>query len=162
MEGGAHRVDGHAGVVPPAEGAEIARPVIFHPAAQGEAGIGLVLAQAHKRVALVVLEKDVVAGLVVLDEGVFQHQRLKFRGDEDGVETIHLRYHGPGFGVVGRTALEILGDPVFQFFCLAYVDDLTGFVHHQIDAGGQWQIVGLLPQLVACHGAPPSAVFSPV
>ena len=70
-----------------------------------------------------------------LDEGVFQHQRLKFAGNEDRIEMIYLTDHLPGLDTVGRAVLKILAHPVFQFFRLAHIDDLPGLVHHQIDAG---------------------------
>ena len=149
-QGGQHRVQGLPGLEPAAEGAEVPGGVLGHLVHQGEAGIRLP-GQADKGVALVVLQQDVVAGHVPLDEGVLQHQGLELAGDEDGVKVVHLGHHVPGLGGVGGAVLKILAHPVFQLLGLAHVDDLAGLVHHQIDAGGQGQVIGLLPQLFPCH-----------
>ena len=159
MQGAAHRLDGQPGLPPAAEGAEIFRAVVRRFSHQGEAGVGRAGIQPHKGIALVVLQQDVVPGHVALDERVFQDQGLELRGDENGVEMVHLGHHGPGLFVVGGGVLEILADAVFQLFGLAHIDHLTGFVHHQIDPRGQRQIVGLLPQLILGHGDPPFRVF---
>ena len=92
---------------------------------------------------------------VLLDERVFQDQRLELRRDENGVEVVHLRHHGSGFLIVGGGVLKVLTYPVFQLLGLAYIDDLAGFVHHQINPRQQGQVVGFFPQLLLGHGAPP-------
>ena len=77
-QGGAQGVHDSLGGVAAGVGAEIACPILRRPVGQGEAGV-LLPGQADVGVALVVLEQDVVPGLVALDEGVFQNQRLKLR-----------------------------------------------------------------------------------
>ena len=136
--------------MPPAEGAEVPGPVLGDAVGEGEAGVGLVR-EADEGVALVVLQEDVVAGHVPLDEGVLQHQGLELALDEDGVEVVHLGHHGPGLLRVGRGLLEVLAHPVAELLGLAHVDDLTGLIHHQVDPRLQRQGVGLLPQFRACH-----------
>ena len=148
----AHGVQGLTGLKPAAEGAEILRSVVGVLVHHGEAGIGAP-GQPDKGVALVVLQQDVVAGHMPLDEGVFQHQGLKLAGDENGVEPVHLGHHLPGLDRVSGAVLEILAHPVFQFFRLAHINDPAGLVHHQIDAGSQGQVIGLFPQFVLGHGA---------
>ena len=125
----AYGIDGHAGLTSPAEGAEVPGTVVGHFAHQREAGIGP-LSQPDEGIALIVLQQDVVPGLMVLDEGVLQDQRLELSAHEDGVEVIHLGHHGLCLLVVTGVFLEVLADPVFQFFRLAHVDDLAGLVHH--------------------------------
>ena len=49
---------------------------------------------------------------------------------------------------VGSALLKILAHPVFQLFGLAHIDDLAGFIHHQINAGQQRQVVGFCTQFV--------------
>ena len=149
-QGGQHRVQGLPGLEPAAEGAEVPGGVLGHPVHHGEPGICL-LGQADEGIPLVVLQQDVVARHMPLDEGVLQHQGLELAGDEDGVKVVHLGHHVPGLGGVGGAVLKILAHPVFQLLGLAHVDDLAGLVHHQIDAGGQGQVIGLLPQLFPCH-----------
>ena len=126
--------------------------VVFGAGYEGEAGIGHTLLQTDEGIALVVLQKNVIAGLMALDKGVFQHQRLKFRAYENGVKPIHLRDHHPRFGVVGRAALEILADAVFQFFRLAHIDHKTRLVHHQVDTGHKRKGIGFFQQLLSVHG----------
>ena len=155
-QGHTHRVQGLAGLEPTAEGPKVPGGVIGHLVHQGEAGVCL-FGQADEGVPLVVLQQDVVAGHVPLDKGVLQHQGLELAGDEDGVEAVHLRHHVPRLGGVGGAVLEILAHPVFQLLGLAHVDDPACFVHHQIDARRQWQVVGLLPQLFLCHARRPLA-----
>ena len=53
---------------------------------------------------------------------------------------------------VGGGVLEILADPVFQFFGLAHIDDLLGLVPHDIHAGSIGQRQGLFFQFFKCHG----------
>ena len=134
-EGRADRVDRRARFVAPAEGAEIARAVGRRAVDERKPRVRPP-AQAHEGIALVVLEQDVVVRHVLLDERVFQDQRLELTGDEDRVEMVHLRDHAPRLLVVGGVIfLEILADAVLELLRLAHVDDLSGPVHHQIDAG---------------------------
>ena len=150
-QGQPQRVDDALGGAPAAIRPKIARPVLRRAVGQREFGVILFHRQADIRIALVVLQQDVVAGHVPLDKGVLQHQCLELAGDEDGVEAVHLRHHVPRLGGVGGAVLEILAHPVFQLLGLAHVDDPACFIHHQIDARRQWQVVGLLPQLFLCH-----------
>ena len=151
----AHRLDGKACLPAAAEGAEVPGAVLLRLSRQSEPGVGGPGVQPDEGVSLVVLQQDVVPGLVALDEGVFQDQRLKLRRDENGVEVVHLRHHGSGFLIVGGGVLKVLAYPVFQLLGLAYIDDLAGFVHHQIDPRQQGQVVGFFPQFLLGHGAPP-------
>ena len=145
-------VQGGAGLHAPAVGTEIFGAVLGGAADQGEFGVGLP-AQPHQRIALVVLEQNVIAGHVLLDEGVFQDQGLEFAAHQDGVEGVHLPHHGVGLQIVAPPGLEILADPVFQLLGLAHIDDCARLVVHQVHAGGQGQAVGFFQQLVFCHDA---------
>ena len=69
----ARRVSRHA------EGAEVPGAVLLRLSRQSEPGVGGSGVQPDEGISLVVLEQDVVPGLVALDEGVFQDQRLKLR-----------------------------------------------------------------------------------
>ena len=160
LQRGAQRLQGGSGLVPAAERAEVAGAVLLGFVHQREPGIGRLVVQPHEGIALVVLQKNIVPGLMPFDQGVFQDQRLKFRADHDGVEVIHLRDHHPGLLVVPAAGLEVLADAVFQLLGLAYIDDQPGLVHHDIHAGGQGQTVRLLQQFLFCHGhCPPFRVF---
>ena len=163
-QGGAHRVDGLPRLAAAAEGAEVAGAVLRGPCHQREAGVVGLFVQPDEGVALVVLQQNVVAGHVPLDKGVLQNESLKLGADDDGVEPVHLGHHAAGLVVVGGGVLKVLAHPIFQFYGLAHVDDLPRFVHHQIDAGQQRQLIGLGPQLILRHGGTSfsGAVFSSV
>ncbi len=115
-------------------GPEVAGPVPPHFPHQGELGEIFVDAEFEAEVGLVVLQVDVVAGLVLLDEGVFQDQGFFFRVRE---ERLHLAHFGheetkrgppvPGFPEIGP-------DPVAEVLGLADVDDRPGRVFHQVHA----------------------------
>ena len=137
--------------MPAAEGTVVFRAVVGGAVHQGKAGI-VAAVQPHEGIALVVLQQNVVAGLMALDEGVLQHQGLELRPDDNGVEPVHMGHHHLRFLVVAGGVLKILADAVFQFFGLAHIDDLAGLVHHQIDAGQQGQVVGLGAELITGHG----------
>ena len=132
-QGGAQGVDDGLGVFPTGVGTEIPGPVLRHLAGQGEAGVGLV-GQADIGIALVVLEQDVIPGLVPLDEGALQHQGLELAVGDDDVEVVDLADHGPGLFRVGSGVLKILGHPVFQGLGLAHIDYGVLGVLHDINA----------------------------
>ena len=73
-------------------------------------------------------------------------------GKERPCLNFHMGHHHLRFLVVAGGVLKVLADAVFQFFGLAHIDDLSGFVHHQIDAGQQGQVVGLGAELITGHG----------
>ena len=99
LERGAHRVDRAARLVSPAERAEVARAVVRGLVDHRKARIAPLL-QAHKGIALVVLEQDIVARHMLLDERILQDQRLKLRGDEDRIKVVHLGHHAPRLFIV--------------------------------------------------------------
>ena len=84
-----HGVQRLSGLKAAAEGAEIPRPVIRRAAHHGKAGI-FFPRQADEGIALIIFQQDVIAGHMALDEGIFQHQRLKLAGDENRVEAVDL------------------------------------------------------------------------
>ena len=87
-------------------------------------------------------QKDVVPGLVALDEGVLQHQGLKLAVGDDDVKMVDLGHHGPGLLRVGGQVGKILAHPVFQGLGLAHVDDLALGVLHDVYARLERQAVG--------------------
>ena len=136
------RGDDVAGLAPAAEGAEVARPVLPRAALDRERGVLLPHVKADEGIALVVLEEDVVVGLVPLDEGVFEHEGLKLAPRDDDVEVPHLVHHGGDLRQV--LAVEIARDAVFELLGLADVDDLIVLVKHDVHARQQRQAVCLV------------------
>ena len=155
LQGGGDGVQGGAGLIAPAVGAEVPGPVRRRAADHGEAGVGLP-GQPDEGVALVVLEEDVVAGHVLLDEGVLQHQGLELCADDDGLKIVHLPHHGLGLEVVAPVLLKVLAHPVFQLLGLAHVDHAAVLPVHQVHPRGQGQAVGLFQQFRLGHLASPS------
>ena len=123
----------------PTEGAEILRPIPSGLADHGKAWIFFLLIQTDKGIALIILQKDIIAGLMALDKGVFQDEGLKLRAHHNGVELLHLGHHEPRLFIVPRGRLEILAHAVTELLRLAHIDDQSRLVHHEIDAGGQGQ-----------------------
>ena len=116
-----------------AVGAEITRAVLRRLVGEGEGRIFRAQIEPDKGIALVVLEEDVIVRLVELDEGVFQHKRLKLGIDHDDVEIRHMVDHRGDLRQV--LAAEIARDAVFERLGLADIDDGAGFIEHEIDAG---------------------------
>ena len=134
-----HGVERLPRLMSPTKGAEILRPILSGLADHGKAGIFLLPIQADEGIALIILQEDIIAGLMALDEGVFQDEGLKLRAHHNGVELLHLRHHEPRLFIVPRGGLEILAHAVAQLLRLAHIDDQSRLVHHEIDTWGQGQ-----------------------
>ncbi len=97
---------------------------------------GMSSADQDVRKALVVAQRDVVAGLQLLDEIGLEQQRLgvQFGGDEH--HRAGLRHHA---GDAGRLALgrHIGGDPLLDRARLADIEHLALRPDHAIDAGAE-------------------------
>ena len=117
-----------------AEGAEIARAVLGLPVDKAHPRILALHVHAHKGIALIVLEEDVILRLVPLYKRVFQHQRFKLASGDNDVEIAHLFHHRGDLRQV--LAVEIAADAVFQLLRLADVYDLVMLVEHDVHA---WQ-----------------------
>ena len=122
------------GNAPAAIGPIVARAVIRYFAYQSDPGIFLFHIQSEVRIPLVILEKDIVLWQVAFDQRAFQNKGFKFTGCDNNIKMMDFRHHHLRLRRVGCCILKILTDPVFQFFCLAHIDDLIVFVPHDIDA----------------------------
>ena len=142
-QGGFQGVNDALGTVPAGVGTEVPGPVLRRLGGQREPGVRL-LGQADVGVALSVLKKDVVPGLVPLDEGALQYQGLELAVGDDDVEVVDLRDHSPGLLRVGGGVLKILAHPVFQRLGLAHIDYGALGVLHDVDARLQREAAGLL------------------
>ncbi len=96
------------------------------------------------RVLLVVLEHDVVARLVLLDEVRFEHERLDLGVGDDEFEVAYAADEFARLRVVAAPRLEIGAHAVAEVLRLADVDDLPRLVLVQIDAGRRGQILKFL------------------
>ena len=115
-------------------GPEVKGAIVLDPARVQDSGINLVDRQLQVEVVLVVLQADVEAGAVVLDEVAFEDQRLDLVRALDELEVEDALDHlldSSRLGVAGR---EVLPKPVAQAQGFADIDDLRLGVSKQVNA----------------------------
>ncbi len=88
----------------------------------------------YGRIGLVVLQQDVVAGLVLLDEVVFEQQRIFVGRHHDVVDVLNLGHQYFCLPPV-HAFHEIGGDAALQIFGLADVDDVFVLVEILVAPG---------------------------
>ncbi|MCU0243960.1 MAG: hypothetical protein MUE80_04290 [Acidobacteria bacterium] len=144
------QVDGGAGSSGRAERTEVARAVGLDLAAEVDPGPGLADRELDVGEALVVLEAEVEAGLVLLDVVVLEEGRFLLGARQDVVDVGRLAEDAAdlevGFGQ------EVGADPVAQGAGLADVDDLARGALEEVDAGLGRQFGGPFLQLPARRG----------
>ena len=150
QKGLTQQADGHIGGAPAAVGAEIQRAVLLPAAGQRQAG-KLLPADPDKGIALVILQQDVVLGLVFFDQGVFQQQGVQLGVGENGLKMVDIGHHPPGLQGVRSQIGKILAHPVAERLGLAHIDDCAVAVVHEINAGQLGQPVGFFFQFFKCH-----------
>ena len=104
----------------------------------GDEDLGVAIADGELDVGIgfVVAEKDVKAGLALLDEIVFKRERFAFVVDDDVVEVDGLAHEGAGFAVVGLIGNQEIGaDAGAQVFGFADVDDFAFGIFVEVAAG---------------------------
>ena len=95
----------------------------------------LVQCDADIRVALVVTEQNVVAGLVALDEIGLEQQRLGLASNDGVLEVGDVRDHRRDLGDRDRPAAEIALQSVAEFLRLADINNSPAAIFHKIDSG---------------------------
>lgn len=88
----------------------------------------------QRKKGLVVLQVQIVTGLVLLDQGVLQQQRLFFSVGHSKFNVSDPRHQEANLRTSIRTA-EIIADPLAQVAPLADIQDCPGIIPHQVDAG---------------------------
>ena len=87
-------------------------------------------------IGLGVLQEDVVAGFVLLDEVVFQQEGIGFTVHH-GIRGIgNFRHQDAGFRVQTLRRHKILRHPLVKVFRLSYIDNLSLGVIVSVDTGG--------------------------
>ena len=119
-------------------GAEIAGAVAHQLPGQEDLG-ELVGGHAYPGVGLGVLEQDVVAGFVLLDQIVLEQQGVSLGVDDRILHVGYLRHQHPGLGREPGGVGEILGDPLVEVLGLAYINDRSLGVVITVDSGGMRQ-----------------------
>ena len=112
---------------------EIGRAVALHPPGEGQSRIGRPLVELEQNVVLVVLEHDIIARPVFLDQARFEEQGLFFRGRKQHFHGLDPGNQGTGLGRVAGLAAKIRTKPGAQAFGLAHVQDLAPGAFHQIN-----------------------------
>ena len=105
----------------------------------------------HIAVALVVLQKNVVFGLVLLDLAAFQHKRFELALRDNDVELERMADHLGHLGVVRHALAKILRNARAQALGLADVDNLALFVADDVHPRQKRQHFCLFPKLLFCH-----------
>ena len=98
-------------------------------------------------VGFVVLEEDVEAGLVLLDEVVFEGEGLFFVFDDDVVEVGGFGDEGTGFGFREAVVGEVVADAGAEVLRFADVDDVAEGVFVEINARQEGQLRHFLAEI---------------
>src|SRR5450759_755290 len=114
--------------------AEVPRAIVLHPARVVDARKLFGDRQLQIEVVLVVLEPDVEARPVVLDEVALEDQGLHLVGGRDELEVRRLAHELGHPGGLRVPRVEVLAQPVAEAQSLADIDDLALVVAKQVDA----------------------------
>ncbi|MBA7700161.1 hypothetical protein ES703_108870 [subsurface metagenome] len=140
--------------------------VKLHPAGEKDLGIRLI-GDPDKGVGLVVLEAEIVPGLVVAHQVLFGDKGLRLAGQDDPVQVGDLGHHTPGFNVLAARGLpgrpgkgslprkgvpagreipsgEVGPHPVAQDLGLADINDLSLGVFEEVNARRPGQALELV------------------
>ena len=103
-------------------GTEIETAILFDLARDDETRIALI-GNLDEGIGLIILEHDIVFGLVLLDEVDLKKQGLNIGLSDDKLKIYNLRYQGFGLGIV--TPSEIGPHPIAKILGLPHIDDST-------------------------------------
>ena len=110
---------------------KIETTILFDLARDDEARIALI-SNLDEGIGLVVLEHDIVLGLVFLDEVDLKKQGLNIGLSDDKLKIHNLRYQGFGLGIVAPS--EIGPHPIAKIFGLPHIDNDTVLVFVNVTA----------------------------
>ncbi len=99
-------------------------------------------------VALGVFKQYVVLRHILLYQAALQHERLKLAVGKYILEVLRVRDHLPDFAVVVFFRPEVLAYAVLKGFGFAYINNLSGFVVHDVHARIKRQAHGLFTQFL--------------
>ena len=137
------------------KGAIVAGAIPLHAAHDEDPGKVFLPGDLDVRIALVVLEPDVVLGLVALDEVALEDQGLQFGGGDDKVDVVDAGHQALDLGALAGRGVKVGAHPGAQVDRLADVEDRALGVLHQIDARLGGQGVEFFLQVLGCvarHG----------
>ena len=117
-------------------GTEIETTILFDLARDDEARIALI-GNLDEGIGLIVLEHDIVLGLVLLDEVDLKKQGLNIGLGDDKLKIHNLRYQSFCLGIVAPS--EIGPHPIAKIFGLPHIDNDTVLVFVNVTARTRWQ-----------------------
>ena len=129
--------------------AEVGGAVLAQAARDEDLGVAVGERELDVRVGLVVAQQDVEARLALLDQVVFERQRLVLVGDGDVLEVDGLAHERAGLGIGLRRRQKVAAHPRAQVLRLADVDDLALGVLVEVTAGARGQGSDFLQEI---HG----------
>ena len=112
-------------------GAEIETTILFDLARNDEAWIALI-GNLDEGIGLIILEHDIVFGLVLLDEVDLKKQGLNIGLSNDKLKIHNLRYQGFRLSIVASS--EIGPHPIAKILGLPHIDDGTVLVFVNVTA----------------------------
>ena len=112
-------------------GTKIETTILFDLARDDEARIALI-GNLDEGIGLIVLEHDIVLGLVLLDQVDLKKQGLNVGLGNDKLKIHNLRYQGFGLGIV--TPSEIGPHPIAKILGLPHIDDGTVLIFVNVTA----------------------------
>jgi len=112
-------------------GAEIEATILFDLARDDETRIALI-GNLDEGIGLVVLEHDIVLGLVLLDEVDFEKQGLNIGLSDDKLKIHNLRYQRFRLGIVAPS--KIGPHPIAKILGLPHIDDGTVLIFVNVTA----------------------------
>lgn len=117
---------------------EVTGAVLYHPTGQKHPRERLA-SHAYPRIGLGILEKYIVAGLILLDEVVLKQEGIRFTVNYGVTRIRNLADQHPGLGVepVGRD--KVLRNSLVQVLRLTHIYDISLGVIIPVDSGGMWK-----------------------
>ncbi len=116
------------------KGTKVAAPIGYHLPHQNHPREILLHGDLDIGIALVILEADVVARVVSLDELGFEDEGLKLALGDDPLDIRDVGDQAGGLGVAQGRLAKVGTHPMAQHQRLAHIDDATVGVAHQVDA----------------------------
>lgn len=117
-------------------GTEIETTVLFDLARDDEARIALI-GNLDEGIGLVILEHDIVLGLVLLDEVDLKKQGLNIGLSDDKLKIHNLRYQCFRLSIVASS--KIGPHPIAKILGLPHIDDGTVLIFVNVTARTRWQ-----------------------
>ncbi len=105
------------------------------------------LGELDVRERLVVTQQNIEARLPLLDELVFERQRLFVVVDQDVFDVARVGDQGAGFSVGQPVVIEVAAHAGAQILGLADVDHFAVLIFVEIHAGQQGQLRGFFPEV---------------